>query len=51
MELPPQPDPGDFDAGYGIRPQYLDALAAWERVCQAIIAAESVSSVAAPAEK
>lgn len=40
MELPDQPDPGDFidDRDY-VRPAYYDALHAWERICLAIITA------------
>lgn len=42
MELPPQPDPQDFIVGIGHQlPSYHDALAAWERVCKAIVEAES----------
>ena len=42
MELPKQPDPNNFvDGDDQLRVMaYSNALAAWERVCLAIIAAE-----------
>ena len=41
MELPPQPDPSDYEAPSGYtQPCYYDALKAWKDVCLAIIAAD-----------
>lgn len=41
MELPTQPDPGDFvDTHDNLRPSYHDALREWRVVCLAIIAAD-----------
>jgi hypothetical protein len=52
MELPPQPDPGDYiDDNGNTRMCYYDALTAWKAVCLAIIEAEKSHGGAAPAHQ
>lgn len=42
LELPPQPKWADFDHGSLLdRYSYIDALAAWERVCALVIKARA----------